>query len=161
MNRGTVTSSPRSAEAADGPKARGGWHQAHLSATREMAPLLDAVAGLMAGLGFPDKDVVGVRLALEEALVNSVKHGHRNDPSKRVSLRYQVVPEHALLEVEDQGPGFDPLRVPDPTTEEGLGRPCGRGLLLMRAFASWIRHNERGNCVTLCKYPSALPAQGG
>jgi serine/threonine-protein kinase RsbW len=115
----------------------------------------------MAGLGFPDKDVFGVRLALEEALVNSVKHGHRYDPTKRVLLRYKVVPEYALAEVEDQGPGFDPHQVPDPTAEGGLERPCGRGLLLMRAYASWVRHNERGNCVTLCKYPSAPPAQGG
>jgi serine/threonine-protein kinase RsbW len=114
----------------------------------------------MAGLGFPDKDVFGVRLALEEALVNSVKHGHRNDPTRRVSLRYKVVPDCALVEVEDEGPGFDPRQVPDPTDPDNLERPSGRGLLLMRAYTSWVRHNDRGNCVTLCKYPSAPPAAG-
>jgi serine/threonine-protein kinase RsbW len=165
LYRRSVMSSPRgqpcSTKAADEPKVQDGWHLAHLSATREIAPLLDAVAGVMTGLGFPDKDVFGVRLALEEALVNSVKHGHRNDPTKRVLLRYKVVDEYALVEVEDQGPGFDPFQVPDPTAPESLERPCGRGLLLMRAYASWIRHNERGNCVTLCKYSSAPPAKGG
>jgi serine/threonine-protein kinase RsbW len=159
----SVMSSPRdrpsSTEPPNEPKVQEGWHQAHLSATHEIAPFLDIVAGLMTGLGFPDKDVFGVRLALEEALVNSVKHGHRYDPTKRVLVRYKVVHEYALVEVEDQGPGFDPLQVPDPTALENLERPCGRGLLLMRAYASWIRHNERGNCVTLCKYPSAPPAK--
>jgi serine/threonine-protein kinase RsbW len=140
--------------AADEPKAPGGWHLAHLSAIHEIGALLDTVAGAMTGLGFPDEDTFGVRLALEEALVNAVKHGHGHDPAKRVVVRYQVVQEYALLEVEDQGPGFDPLHVPDPSAPENLERPGGRGLLLMRAYASWIRHNERGNCVTLCKYPS-------
>ena len=153
-------SSPRDRRAAGGPKGQDGWHRAHLATTQEIADALDAVAGLMAGLGFPDKDVFGVRLALEEALVNSVKHGHRNDPTRRVSLRYRVVPDCALVEVEDEGPGFDPRQVPDPTDPDNLERPSGRGLLLMRAYASWVRHNQRGNCVTLCKYPSAPPAAG-
>jgi serine/threonine-protein kinase RsbW len=149
---------PRPAQAAGGPQAEHGWHQAALSTTQEIAHALDTVAGLMAGLGFPEKDVFGVRLALEEALVNSVKHGHRNDPTKRVSLRYKVVQEYALVEVEDEGPGFDPRQVPDPTDPDNLERPGGRGLLLMRAYTSWLRHNDRGNCVTLRKYPSAPPA---
>ncbi len=153
-------SSPRDPQAAGGPKVQGGWQQAHLSATDEIAHALDAVAGLMAGLGFSAKDVFGLRLALEEALVNSVKHGHRHDPTKRVSLRYKVVSECALVEVEDEGPGFGPGQVPDPTDPDNLERPCGRGLLLMRAYASWVRHNDRGNCVTLCKYPSAPPVVG-
>jgi serine/threonine-protein kinase RsbW len=151
---------PGPAGAADDPKVPGGWHLAHISATHEIAALLDTVAGAMTGLAFPDKDAFGVRLALEEALVNAVKHGHGYDPTKQVVIRYKVVPEYALVEVEDQGPGFDPLQVPDPTAPENLERPCGRGLLLMRTYASSIRHNRRGNCVTLCKYRSVHPAKG-
>jgi serine/threonine-protein kinase RsbW len=145
---------------ADDLKFQDGWHLAHLSATQEIVALLDTVADAMTGLGFPDQDAFGVRLALEEALVNSVRHGHGNDPTKQVVVRYKVVQDYALVEVEDQGPGFDPLQVPDPTAPENLERLCGRGLFLMRAYASWIRHNERGNCVTLCKYPSQPPAGG-
>jgi serine/threonine-protein kinase RsbW len=146
--------------AANALKLLNGRNLLCLSAIHEIGALLDAVAGAMTGLGFPDQDTFGVRLALEEALVNAVTHGHGNDPTKRVVVRYQVVPEYALVEVEDQGPGFDPLQVPDPTAPENLERPGGRGLLLMRAYASWIRHNERGNSVTLCKYPSQPPAGG-
>lgn len=108
----------------------------------------------MASLGFSEKDIFGMRLAFEEALVNSVKHGHRYDPTKKVEIRYRVCHEHALVQVEDQGPGFDPAGIPDPTASENWERPCGRGLLLMRFYMTWIRYNERGNCVTLCKCPS-------
>jgi serine/threonine-protein kinase RsbW len=57
-------------------------------------------------------------------------------------------------EVEDQGQGFDPTGVADPTTEEGVSRPCGRGLLLMRHYLSSVEYNRRGNAVTLSKQRS-------
>jgi serine/threonine-protein kinase RsbW len=105
----------------------------------------------MSALDYADRDIFGVRLALEEALVNALKHGHRCDPSKVARVRYQVTDERVLLEVEDEGPGFDPAAVPDPLTADGLGRPSGRGLLLMRHYLSWVRYNRRGNRVTLCR----------
>src|SRR5262249_43293465 len=95
-----------------------------------------------------------LRLALEEAIVNAVKHGNGYDPAKRVQVRYSVSAERVLAEVEDQGTGFDPARVPDPTAPENLERSCGRGLFLIRAYVTWVRYNERGNCITLCKQPS-------
>ena len=58
-------------------------------------------------------------------------------------------------EVEDEGPGFDPGRVPDPTLPENPDRPGGRGLPLMRHFMTWVRFSRPGNRVTLCKYRSA------
>ena len=60
-----------------------------------------------------------------------------------------------LVKVEDQGPGFDPGQVADPLAPENLGRESGRGLLLMRSFLTCVRHNERGNRVTLCQRRSA------
>jgi serine/threonine-protein kinase RsbW len=131
-----------------------GWHRAYLSATEEVTPLIDSVAAAMRSHSYSDKDVFGVRLALEEALVNAIEHGHRHDPSKRVAIRYRISPTHTLVEVKDEGPGFDPSAVPDPTDPENLERPSGRGLLLMRRYTSWLRYNVRGNCVTLCRYRS-------
>jgi serine/threonine-protein kinase RsbW len=92
-----------------------------------------------------------VRLGLEEALVNAVRHGNRGDPRKRVRVRYRVAPQEVWAEVEDEGPGFDPGAVPDPTGPERLERPGGRGLLLMRHYLSSVSYNERGNAVTLRK----------
>jgi serine/threonine-protein kinase RsbW len=127
------------------------WHQETLRSTPEIAGVVAAVTGAMATAGYTDRDVFGMMLALEEALVNAVKHGNGNDPHKSVRVRYQVIGRRVLAEVEDDGPGFDPAQVPDPTAPENLDRPCGRGLLLMRSYMTWVRHNERGNGVSLCK----------
>jgi serine/threonine-protein kinase RsbW len=118
----------------------------------DIEPLLAALVEEMTAAGYTDKEQFAVRLALDEALVNGIKHGNREDPAKWVSFRYRVTPETVLAEVEDQGPGFDPDHVPDPLAPENLERASGRGLLLMRAYMTWVRHNECGNCVTLCKY---------
>jgi serine/threonine-protein kinase RsbW len=129
--------------------------RAILRSADEVVPLVEAVTTLMEAAGYLNKDVFDLRLALEEAIINAVKHGNRSDPGKRVVVRYSVTVERVLAEIEDQGPGFDPTCVPDPTAEENLERSCGRGLLLIRYYTTWARYNERGNCLTLCKQPSA------
>ena len=118
--------------------------------TAEVVPLLDAVASALASLRYPARDVFCVRLALEEALANALKHGHGYDPSKTVRVRCEATSEQVVVEVEDEGPGFDPAGVPDPREPENLERPCGRGLLLMRHYLE-VDYNERGNAVTLRK----------
>jgi serine/threonine-protein kinase RsbW len=124
----------------------------------EVPRLRDAVAAAMAEASYSPPDIVAVRLALEKALVNAIKHGHGGDPAKQVRLRYEVTAERVLAEVEDEGPGFDPAQVPDPLARDALGRDSGRGLLLIRHFMSWVRHNERGNVILLCKSRSAVEA---
>jgi serine/threonine-protein kinase RsbW len=117
----------------------------------EIGRVADAVVAVMAAAGYPDRDRFAARLALEEAVANAVKHGHQGDPGKRVRVGYQVRADRVLMEVEDQGAGFDPRRVPDPRDPENLDKPCGRGLLLMRSYTTWLRFNARGNRVTLCR----------
>jgi serine/threonine-protein kinase RsbW len=140
------------------PSPRSVWQEAAdnvatLCSAEEVIPLVETVTTAMAGAGYRERDIFDLRLALEEAIINGVKHGNRYDPGKRVVVRYSVTPERVVAEVEDQGMGFDPADVPDPTAEENLERSCGRGLLLIRSYVSWLRFNERGNCITICKYP--------
>jgi serine/threonine-protein kinase RsbW len=130
------------------------WHGKCISSIQEMAEIIEAVVTTMAQLGYPPKDIFGTRLALEEAICNAIKHGHRHDPTKLVEIRYSIRADHFLVAVEDQGPGFDPSQVPDATARENLERPSGRGLLLMRHYTAWLRHNRNGNCVTFCINPS-------
>ena len=132
----------------------GAWHHERVRSPQDMAGLLGTIRSAMSESGYQAKDLFAVCLALEEAFVNAVEHGHRGDGLKSVRVAYQVGPGQVLAEVEDQGPGFDPSRVPDPTAPENLDKPCGRGLFLMRHYMTWVYHSSRGNCVTLCRYRS-------
>jgi serine/threonine-protein kinase RsbW len=132
------------------------WREQRLRAYADVEPTLTALVADLAAAGFSERDQFAIRLALDEALANGIRHGNRQDPAKTVTFRYRITPEALLAEVEDEGPGFDPDQVPDPLAPENLERASGRGLFLMRSYMTWVRHNERGNRVTLCKY-RALP----
>ena len=94
------------------------------------------------------RQIFAVHLAAEEALVNAIKHGNRYDPHKTVRVSCKVSPECVQIQITDQGEGFDPQTVPDPTREENLGVPHGRGILLMRNFVD-VQYNDTGNQVVL------------
>lgn len=130
--------------------------------------------------GTDDTELVRATLALREALMNAMEHGNlemdsalraradneyhrladqrRADPryaSRRVHVSARETPEEAVYVIRDEGPGFDTASVPDPTDPANLEKASGRGLLLMRAFMSEVRHNARGNEVTLIRRPAA------
>lgn len=128
-----------------------GWQNICIQSLVEMPCVINRLLDELQPLTFTDKEKFGIRLALEEALVNAVKHGNRQDPNKAVRIRYQITNQHFLIEIEDEGPGFDPDGVPDPLDPENLERPGGRGVFLMRHYMSWVQYNETGNRVTLCK----------
>ena len=134
------------------------WTKAELRRSAEVTPLLERVVGRMAEQGYPRRSCQELRLALEEAVVNGLRHGNAGDPTKRVVVRYQVLPETVMIDVEDEGPGFDPTAIPDPTRPENLDKPSGRGLLLMRHCTNLLCYRGRGNRVTFCKHrPPAEP----
>jgi serine/threonine-protein kinase RsbW len=89
------------------------------------------------------------RVGLTEALANAMLYGNGHDPCKRV--RVEIIVDQGRIEarVTDQGDGFDPSAVPDPTEPANLTRPCGRGLFLMRKLMDEVWYNDRGNQVTL------------
>jgi serine/threonine-protein kinase RsbW len=98
-----------------------------------------------------DHDVFSIRLALEEALINAIKHGNQMDPAKKVQVSYRLQADRFEIAIADEGEGFDPNDVPDPTAIENLERPCGRGLMLMRHYMSEVQYNDRGNAVVMSK----------
>jgi serine/threonine-protein kinase RsbW len=123
----------------------------------EIPDIADKIVALMMDQHYIEKDLFAVRLALEEALVNAIHHGNQDDPSKPVTVRFLVGAERTLIEVHDQGAGFDPNEVPDPLAPENLERSSGRGLHLIRAYMTWVRYNDSGNCVTMCKNREDMP----
>lgn len=96
-------------------------------------------------LNYSEKVIFGVKLAFEEALVNAIVHGNQLDRAKHVRVQFSINEKQVTLEVEDQGPGFCVDDVPDPTAPENLERPCGRGLLLMRAYMTSCDFLPPGN----------------
>jgi serine/threonine-protein kinase RsbW len=120
----------------------------------EMEPVFEILESWMRFLGFPKKDIFAVWLTVQEAVTNAFRHGNRNQPGKCVVVRYLVTPSEVLVEVQDDGNGFEVDNVPNPLDEENRDRPSGRGIFLMRAYTSWVSFNPQGNCVLLCRHRS-------
>ncbi|KPJ65878.1 MAG: hypothetical protein AMJ43_09800 [Coxiella sp. DG_40] len=101
---------------------------------------------------FSEEDVFAVHLALEEAFINAIKHGHKMDTSKKVKIDYSVGLDKVEVSMTDLGDGFDPDSVPDPRVGKNLYKTEGRGLLLMRSYMDVVEFNESGNCVRMVRY---------
>jgi serine/threonine-protein kinase RsbW len=121
----------------------------------------DEIERLLASRQFDEREIFGIRLALEEALVNAVKHGNQLDRGKQVHVVYSVDDNHFEVSIQDEGPGFNPEDVPDPIAFENLERPCGRGLLLMRHYMSEVTFHPPGNKVTMRKARTEVPHRNG
>jgi serine/threonine-protein kinase RsbW len=107
--------------------------------------------------GFGEDDICGITQALEEALLNAISHGNRGDPARRVRVVYGTADGVFHVRVRDEGPGFDPAAVPDPTRPENRERPDGRGLLLMRHYMSWVQFLGPGNELLMWKRRGGRP----
>jgi serine/threonine-protein kinase RsbW len=100
---------------------------------------------------FAERDIFAIRLAVEEALVNAIKHGNGMDPSKRVHVNCRLCTERFEVQITDEGDGFNPDQVPDPTAPENLERPCGRGMLLMRHYMNEVAYDDSGRAVRMAR----------
>ena len=90
-----------------------------------------------------------LRTALAEALCNAIAYGNRHDRAKLVRVRVEVTSELVRVHIEDDGEGFAPDAVPDPTLPENIERENGRGLFVLRHLVDHISFNEKGNAVCL------------
>src|SRR5438874_1804244 len=114
------------------------WRYRLLSTVAEMGLFLNELIAALEAAGYPRRDVFAVRLALEEAIVNAIKHGNGGDSTRQVQLRYCVTDDCFLAEVQDEGRGFSYGAV---AGRPGLDRPA-RGLALMLRYMTWVEHNE-------------------
>ena len=105
----------------------------------------------VAACGYSKAACFAIKLAIEESLNNAIRHGNGHDSNKRVRVSCQIDPKRACIVVTDEGDGFCPDSVPDPTTDENLEKPHGRGNMLMRAYMDEVHFNKKGNEVRLVK----------
>lgn len=106
-----------------------------LSSRLENLDLVDLVTeALLRHLGLNDQSVERLGLAIREAAANGVCHGNAEDPEKRVRMSYLANRQEIAIQIVDEGKGFDPESLPDPTDPKNLFKPRGRGILLIRSF---------------------------
>lgn len=97
----------------------------------------------------PKKLRLNLRVGLSEAIANAMLYGNCRDPSKRVKVEVAFQGTTITARVTDEGMGFNPCRVPDPTCAANIPKAEGRGIFLMRKLLDEVHFNDRGNCVTL------------
>jgi serine/threonine-protein kinase RsbW len=99
----------------------------------------------------PRRISFNLRTALAEALGNAIRYGNGEDPDRIVRVYVELGRDFVRIHVDDDGHGFDPSRLPDPTHPENLEREYGRGLFVIRHLVDDVAFNEKGNgiCLTL------------
>jgi serine/threonine-protein kinase RsbW len=122
------------------------------SQVSSIPPSVDKLIGLIRAAGCLGDIQTDIEMAAFEALANAVIHGNREDVNKQVHIHYQCRPgEEVVIVVRDEGTGFSPEKVPDPTTPENLEAEHGRGILMMRAFMDEVRYEAGGTELHLRK----------
>ena len=113
-----------------------------------------AVAEFIGRFGVSDDAAFGIDMAVREAVTNAVLHGNRQDENKTVDIVLKSSPDAVEISVHDQGPGFNPEAVPDPTANENILKTSGRGIFFMRTFmdeVDWLIRPEGGTTVRMLK----------
>jgi serine/threonine-protein kinase RsbW len=115
--------------------------------------ILDAIISeILKEMDFSEEVAEQVNLAVIEAGTNAIKHGNRNNPSKKAYFEFRASDDKITVTVRDEGEGFDPEEVSDPLNPENFLRPSGRGIFLMKTLMDEVRYNEKGTEVTMVKY---------
>jgi serine/threonine-protein kinase RsbW len=120
-----------------------------------MNGVLEYLQERVAKLGLIKPERSNLFVALDEAFVNAVKHGNKNDPTKLVRITAELTPKEASFTVEDEGEGFDIREIPDPCDPANLFRTSGRGVLLIYNIMDEVEYNAQGNRVKMVKRPEA------
>lgn len=96
-------------------------------------------------LGLDDDKLNGLLLSVTEATTNAIIHGNKSDQSKHVTINVTANDSTLTITIKDEGSGFDPSGVPDPTHPDNLLKDSGRGLYLMRVYMDELYYNKTEN----------------
>lgn len=110
--------------------------------------------------GFDADSQFAIKLALEEAIINAIKHGNKLDKNKHVHVEWNITPQTAEIIIEDEGPGFRRDSVPNPTDEPNLEKLTGRGILLIETYMSSVEWSKGGRKVRLVKHNPPTTERG-
>ncbi|KMQ52082.1 Serine phosphatase RsbU, regulator of sigma subunit [Chitinispirillum alkaliphilum] len=117
----------------------------------EMEKATSAVLSAMDDAGYSDDCIRKMKVVIMELLANGIIHGNKRDFSKKVVMGHFVDPDKVTVSILDEGDGFDPDEIPDPTLPENIIKDGGRGLYICRNYADNLEFSEKGNRVTFVK----------
>lgn len=103
------------------------------------------------GRGAKESLIFDIRVAMEEALRNAMIHGNKMDPGKKVKFEARISGENIRISIEDEGKGFEPKEVPDPTNEENILKTSGRGVYMMKHLMDEVKYENGGRRVIMVK----------
>ena len=118
-----------------------------------MNGVLEYLQERVSKLGLIKPERSNLFIALDEAFVNAVKHGNKNDPNKLLRITAELSPKEACFTVEDEGEGFNVRDIPDPCDPANLFRTSGRGVLLIYNIMDEVEYNAQGNRVQMVTRP--------
>jgi len=123
----------------------------HIEAVADAAA---AVTDFVKSCGLDEQAAFGIDMAVREAVTNAMVHGNQEDEAKSVEVILSCLDDALEIEIRDQGEGFDPANVPDPTEPANILKPSGRGIFLMRTFmdqVEWSARPDGGTAVRMVK----------
>jgi len=144
-------------ERAERPALDGISGEIHLDFPSQVRYVQPAVEEIVAGCErlcrTGSRTRLNLRVAVAEAVANAILYGNEEQSEKKVRIRARIDPERVAVTVRDEGEGFDPDSIADPTLPENRDRTHGRGVFLLRRLMDEVRYNEIGNEVTLVIRP--------
>ena len=149
--RSSSNATPRRRTNAPLSGARGHMHFDIPSDFTEGRKVQKAILDAVARFGFDPDNVFAIKLALEEAMINAIRHGNKLDRDKKVHVDAIINEHEARITIEDEGIGFNRATVPDPTSEENLTKCSGRGLLLMETYMTSEEYSNKGRRIHMVK----------
>ena len=102
-------------------------------------------------LSLSEKEIFNIRLSLNEALINAIKHGNKLNPDLSVAVKIQTQGDYLTIEIKDEGGGFDFNHLPDPTRQENLLKTAGRGVFLIRNLMDRVDFFDQGRGIKMVK----------
>jgi len=113
-----------------------------------------AASDFVKSCGVDEQTAFGIDMAVREAVTNAMVHGNQEDETKSVEVILNCLGNALEIEIRDQGDGFDPADVPDPTEPANILKTSGRGIFLMRSFmdeVEWLARPDGGTTVRMLK----------
>jgi len=118
---------------------------------KKVTPFVEQVFRKILTLTRTKEEIFKIKLALEEALTNAMRHGNALNPDRHVKVQIKADRKQIILDVHDEGKGFDFQSLPDPTERDNAAKPSGRGVFLMRSIMDTVEFYDNGSGVKMIK----------